>query len=488
MDTAFAGYSAPFIYESPVSRTKVQQLLWGDFVTLLGERNGSWVRVRGRGEEGWMNEADLQPDRLLEVYFVDVGQGDGAFIITPDDRRIVVDAGEVDNLFRFLSWRFALRRDLERVVDIDAVVITHPDQDHYGGFDQFFQSRQFRIGSVYHNGIVERDGPDRLGPTVPFDGRTCLSDLVVDRPALDARLALPGWAGRLRYPNLLKRAAERSEAPDIRMLSARDEHLPGYELGQPLHIRVLAPVEEADPGQRLLRTFASNDGKTKNGHSIVLKLEYGNIRILLGGDLNTPAEEHLLAHYTGLDPRPQTGTKRDTLVTQARKTFEADVAKACHHGAADFTNVFVQAVNALATVVSSGDAESHCHPRPDALGAMGRWGRGDRPLVFSTELARSTNDRVRNPQALRDEIARLFDEREAAAPVTRSQVQGRIDEKLGELERSVAVYGLINLRTDGKRVVMAQKLEEPRPGSGEKWDVHRLEPDASGDLQYVSKF
>lgn len=48
----------------------------------------------------------------------------------------------------------------------------------------------------------------------------------------------------------------------------------------------------------------------------------------------------------------------------------------------------------------------------------------------------------------------------------------------------MAVYGAINLRTDGKRVVIAQKLERPRP-NGEKWDAHRLEADASGEFRYL---
>jgi len=84
--TAFAGYPAPFIRETPSGRgEKKQQLLWGDFVTLLGEESGDWVTIRGRNEEGWIRRTELQAERLLEVNFVDIGQGDGALIVTPDD-------------------------------------------------------------------------------------------------------------------------------------------------------------------------------------------------------------------------------------------------------------------------------------------------------------------------------------------------------------------------------------------------------------------
>ena len=69
--------------------------------------------------------------------------------------------------------------------------------------------------------------------------------------------------------------------------------------------------------------------------------------------------------------------------------------KCCHHGAADVTDEFIRAVNPLAYVVSSGDEESHAHPRPDLLGRLGKLGRGDAPLILCTEILRSTREKGR---------------------------------------------------------------------------------------------
>jgi hypothetical protein len=55
-----------------------------------------------------------------------------------------------------------------------------------------------------------------------------------------------------------------------------------------------------------------------------------------------------------------------------------------------------------------------------------------------------------------------------------------------QLDRSVAVYGAINLRTDGRRVVVAQKLEATR-GRNKQWDIYQMIPDDSGQLVFVSK-
>ena len=50
-----------------------------------------------------------------------------------------------------------------------------------------------------------------------------------------------------------------------------------------------------------------------------------------------------------------------------------------------------------------------------------------------------------------------------------------------------AVRGLVNLRSDGHKVLLAQKLERPRAATHEEFDVHLLEPDASGELRYLPK-
>jgi beta-lactamase superfamily II metal-dependent hydrolase len=487
LSTVHAACPSAFVYQEPGNGDPIDHLLWGDYVRLLGPEQGEWAEVRVRGKNGWMRKEDTQEQRLLEVNFVDIGQGDGCFIVTPEDQFILVDAGQEDNMFRFLRWRFNMRGNPDRPVLIQHAVISHPDSDHYYGFDELFGDALFRFETVFHNGIVERVGDQSLGPRQEVGENDNLTDVIDDRALLETIIGDPAKVGRKWYPNLLKDAATLGRVGDIRMLCSEDGFVPGYEDGE-LVIRVLAPVPEDGPGGRRMLRWFNDEGKTKNGHSVVLKLEYRGVKILLGGDLNTPAEEYLLRHYTGLDPRPETPEDEQELIARARETFEADVAKACHHGSADFTDLFLRAVNATATIVSSGDNESHAHPRPDSLGALGKNGRGSRPLIFSTELARSVTQTTTPSQEIRDRITQLSvlrdkeedeDKRTAlVAEIERLQDENR--------QRIVTVYGMINLRTDGERVVLAQKLEKPGSG-GREWDIHLFEPDAAGHLEYVSE-
>ncbi len=431
-----------------------------------------------------MQTKSLQAKRLLEICFVDIGQGDGAFLVLPDDRFMLVDAGESDNMLRFLSWRFNLRSDPNKVIPFDTAVISHPDQDHYKGFTPLFESPRFRFERVVHNGIVERSGTDSLGPTRIESGVRYLAETLDDTDTLRSRLADPTFTGRKTYPRMLKKALDSGRVGAMLGAGALGRYLPGFGADQDVSIEILGPKAEEVAGQHLLRWFG-DVGPTKNGHSVVLKLVYGKVRVLLGGDLNRDAEEHLLTTHTGL-PLPN-GAAAETFLAAARRIFEVDVAKACHHGSADFTSLYLQAVNPAATVISSGDDEPYAHPRPDALGAFGKHARGERPLIFSTELARSSKENIRTPNALRAEFRALYAKRQTAASADeKAALDAQLETLLSHLERSVAVYGMINLRTDGQRVVLAQKLEDTSP-DGRKWDVHCLEPDAAGVLRYVSK-
>ncbi len=451
----------------------VRHVIWGDFLNVDGREPDGRLRIiwgpRGPNPQTlFIDEDDTVEQRPLEIVFVDVGQGDGAVLITPErgeeERIVVIDAGEGDNMARFLNGRFRTSRGF----GFDAAVITHPDLDHYQGFQAIFEDHRIGFDTVYHSGLVERPVSGtfaKIGPFVEEGGVRYFTDLAVDRDAIERHFGDDAAIGQFKFPGLMNAALHNSRIRDFRMLSTAHGTLeqgacfmPGFSPsdGRPYTIEVVGPVVEPDAaGNPRLRRNGSY-GETKNGHSVLLKLRFGDFTVLFGGDLNDKAEKFLLRRLAGLDRFPREGTPayRDMIDTAAA-TFRADVMKVCHHGSEKVTDAFLETVNPAAFIISSGDEEGHVHPRPDLLGRLGRFGRGSAPVLLSTELQRSTRETETQDEI--DALKRSISQLAGTADADRlAAVHARVDE-LGRT--NVQVYGAIYLKTDGERLITAFRIE-----------------------------
>ena len=86
----------------------------------------------------------------LEVVFLDVGQGDGAFIRFPNGRTMVVDGGSCSARFDYgarVLLPFLKYRGLGRV---DVVVASHPHNDHIGGLVRLLE--EVEVGHYLDSG------------------------------------------------------------------------------------------------------------------------------------------------------------------------------------------------------------------------------------------------------------------------------------------------------------------------------------------------
>ena len=468
---SFANYPSTKVYKDTTGSSWKEHLLFGDYVKILNTeiKNGR-VNCRCRGATGWIRKNDLQKERVLEVNFVDIGQGDGCHIVTPDDQHIIVDAGENDNMIRYLAWRFNLAGKRNPLPFPFIIIISHSDKDHYKGFAHVFKNKVLPVSHIYHNGIVERPGEDH--PFGKLDAsKKYITTLVTDTAGMKAIITDPtkivGTSSM--YPKTLKKVLRYNPNVQFKMLSADDKFIDGFSdvNNKKLSFELLGPVIEEKNGKKVLRFF-SNVGKAKNGQSVIFKLNYGKARILLGGDLNEEAGEYLVKHYSN-----------------DLEKLEVDVAKACHHGSPHFFYDFIKHVNASATVISSGDNEGYAHPRPDAIGALGKCGYGKRPLIFSTELARSNKD-INSGNLLKiHKIQKSIETFEKEIKLLKAagnkeeeikKFNTKITKKNKMLNSFLTRYGTINLRTDGDRMIIAQKYEKNT--SHGKWDIHQLEYDS----------
>ncbi len=473
-------------------------LLWGDPLYITKVAAGG-VEVSAKGHYLRLAKAEVMTTPLLSLYQIDCGQGDAALLHTPDDRWLMIDGGPSPAMNNspalgtsFLWWKIFVDQSWRQEFGVpgpfklDTLVITHPDEDHFGGLPEVINRVKpgaFEIGTVVHCGLGRfsgaakafkgRKGFGQLGPVegakLPDVGCTALLDGAADIAAYAAPAKGRSWALEGNYADFLESVAAKV-GQGIGALQRVDHatgHLPGFAPGAgPTSIRVLGPVVESfagKPGLRLLDGASASALKapslTRNGHSVVLRVDHDKFRLLMTGDLNFNAHALLLKNI-------------------AAEEFACSVAKACHHGAEDISCTFLRAMNPLATLFSSGDNESYAHPRAKALAFSAMFSRllptGRQstflglseddyaaPLVYSTELSRSVE--LLDVLAVRDAAGKAVPKAQivaAARTASGARKAGKTKSAYDWLLADKMVYGLINVRTDGRRVVVAVLKED----------------------------
>lgn len=220
------------------------------------------------------------------VVFLDVGHGDATFIRGGEGKTLLVDAGDANprrDAGRRIVAPFLWSNNVTR---LDYLLLSHMDRDHIGG--AFYLLDHFPVGAVL------------VGPMVLANPTGNVEDQ--EAAALSGRLI----------------AQCRARAIPIHIMQAGD-YLALPEMG----IEVLHPPE----------TYPA--GGVENNGSLVLRLTWNGIRILLTGDVEKEAEAVL-----------------------AQGDCQCEIIKAPHHGSkTSSSGLFLDAVNPKHVVISSAGTQ-----------------------------------------------------------------------------------------------------------------------------------
>jgi Metallo-beta-lactamase superfamily len=427
----------------------------------------------------------IKDSKVLKVDFVDVQQGDGSVIMTPGGKVVLIDGGDNQLFARYLAGRFNRfsKTSIDKPRHIDCILITHGDADHFAGLVKIHGSenlgeendwRRLFINPqrVYHNGLVKRPSNDADGKRIPDEkllGKTELVNSGTKKvriiTGLEENLLKPGLEKQMNQPFSEWRAAlseynERREDGSIefkRLEKGMNDAFDFITDDEPeIKIEVLGPIPTKTGNVRGLK-FLGNPPKgprlgdevlgteengfaglsashTINGHSIIFRMTYGGFRFLFTGDLNDESGRSLAREH-----------KNGSL------SLRAEVFKVPHHGSADFSGGFLQCVEPVISVVSSGDESARkefIHPRATIMGALGKFSRVEEPLIFVTELVAF----FEMVGATSVECHKL-DKKGVAVIKDGIAVEIKKNKKsFFAFKRSN--FGLVKVRTDGKRLLV----------------------------------
>lgn len=103
--------------------------------TLVAWKRGGRMALPILGAWAWMNGASFLPlgDGRLHLYFLDVGQGDAAILVTPGGRAVAIDAGPAFEAYDAGERVVVPAARALGIRTLETLVLTHPHADHEGG-------------------------------------------------------------------------------------------------------------------------------------------------------------------------------------------------------------------------------------------------------------------------------------------------------------------------------------------------------------------
>ena len=365
-----------------------------DYLLILRDANREYRKREEWSEAGAkLGKKKYQPggiaDGDLAVSFMAIGNGDCIFIKTPAGSVIVLDCGTRSQPKSDLSYRKRIQDTFKNsflkagvskkktLPDLKALILTHPDQDHYNQLVPIIEPNIGKIQHLFHSAdLTAYKAPPRADKTAvtPAPGRK-----VVKAPRIEAKteeflrtkttiknrvtihakqvkLTTTGATGTLPYTVDVAKKSIKILDEDWNGNKCEIILLAG-EVSDATQTNREVLATETRPGQkftdkrdRYAKPLKRGTGTDSNAGSIVTLIKAYGKKILLCGDATYLAEIFLLQNH------------KETI-------RNVELAQMEHHGSGTqhAGGVYVETINPLYSVASSGEHAGDENPRWRAI-------------------------------------------------------------------------------------------------------------------------
>lgn len=249
----------------------------------------------------------------FSMTFLDVGQGDGIVIHTPENVTFLIDGGSTSEK-QVGEYRIKPFLKYYGISKIDYMIMSHADEDHISGQKE----------------LLENQGKP---------GEIQICNLLLPEPALE-------YQQEEGYSRMLQ-LAKKNNVP-VRCIHRGDR----------LTIRDLDLL--------CLHPDAGFDGGSANAYSTSLSISWKNKHFLLCGDLEKTGEDAVLQQLNSQAAQNPAGIHQNALPEHY------DILKVSHHGSKNSSSdAFLQRVNPSLAIISCGEDNRYGHPHTELLKRIG---------------------------------------------------------------------------------------------------------------------
>ncbi|MBU1036724.1 MBL fold metallo-hydrolase [Patescibacteria group bacterium] len=247
----------------------------------------------------------------LQVYFFDIGQGDGMLIRTPSHHNIIIDGGPDNTFITKLGQTLPF---YDKTIDL--MILTHPHDDHLFGLVEVL--KRYKVKQILATGVEHSS-----------NAYFTWLELIKEKD-IPFKIALSGQQFIFKKDCSGKYNCQSNE----------------------VIMEVIYPFED----------LSSQEADNLNETSVVTQLRYEQIKILFTGDLEKGGEEKILDYLNSREEK-------------ADFNLRSQVLKVGHHGSKTSSILpFLKAIDPQYAIIQVGQDNKFNHPFLEVLKNLERLG------------------------------------------------------------------------------------------------------------------